>query len=110
MMMPQTTPKKAKPMADIKVTSEELRSVAGNLSAGSGTVTEQLEAMKRQVDTLVSSNWQGAASAAFTDLYTQWNTSAAQLRDALDGISAMLTSSAQAYEDTERGLEQTFRQ
>lgn len=97
-------------MADIKVTSEELRNVSGNLTAGSGTVTEQLEAMKRQVDTLVSSNWQGAASASFTDLYTQWNTSAGQLRDALNGIATMLNSSAQAYEDTERGLESTFRQ
>ena len=97
-------------MADIKVTSEELRNVSGNLSAGSGTVTEQLEAMKRQVDTLVASNWQGAASASFTDMYTQWNTSAGQLRDALTGISTMLSNSAQAYEDTERGLENTFRQ
>ncbi len=97
-------------MADIKVTSEELRNVSGNLNAGSGTVTEQLESMKRQVDTLVASNWQGAASASFTDMYTQWNTSAGQLRDALQGISQMLSKSAQAYEDTERGLENTFRQ
>ena len=97
-------------MADIKVTSEELRNVSGNLNAGSGTVSEQLEAMKRQVDTLVASNWQGAASASFTDMYTQWNTSAGQLRDALQGIAQMLSKSAQAYEDTERGLENTFRQ
>ena len=96
-------------MADIKVTSEELRNVSGQLATGSASVSEQLESMKRQVDALVSSNWQGAASASFNDMYTQWNTSAAQLTEALQGISQMLNSSAQAYEDTEQGLESTFR-
>ena len=52
-------------MADIKVTSEELRNVSGQLATGSASVSEQLESMKRQVDALVSSNWQGAASASF---------------------------------------------
>jgi len=37
-------------------------------------------------------------------MYTQWNTSASQPRDAHTGISNMGSSSPQAYEDIERGV------
>jgi WXG100 family type VII secretion target len=96
-------------VAEIKVTSAELRSVSGSLQNGAGTVNEQLAAMKRQVDTLVSANWTGAASASFNDMYQQWNQAAGQLSEALQGISTMLAQSAQTYEETEAALESSFR-
>jgi hypothetical protein len=40
----------------------------------------------------VASDWQGAASSAFDGLYQQWNTSAANLREAPDGISKPLAN------------------
>jgi WXG100 family type VII secretion target len=95
-------------MADIKVTSQDLHTVSGQLSAGSADIESRLGQLHAQVQALVDNGWQGSASSAFHELYQQWNTSAAQLKQALDGISRQLGSAATTYEQTEAQLTQSM--
>jgi WXG100 family type VII secretion target len=95
-------------MSLIRVTSEDLASAAAQLSTGSQEIDTQLTGMHNLVESLVSSDWQGAASSSFESLYQQWNTSAANLRQALDGISKLLANAATAYANTEQQIQQSM--
>ncbi len=96
-------------MSTIKVTSEQVQSVASQLQSGSQDVEQQLSSMESQVRGLVDADWQGAASESFRDLWDKWHTGAAQLREALDGIHQMLAQTARAYQETEDQLAQQMR-
>lgn len=91
-------------MADIKVTSQDLHSTSAQLSAGCNDIEGRLAQLHAQVQALVDNGWQGSASSAFGELYQQWNTSAGQLKVALDGISRQLGAAATTYEQTEAQL------
>jgi WXG100 family type VII secretion target len=95
-------------MALIKVTSEDLATVASQLASGSEEIDGQLARMRGLVQGLVASDWQGAASSAFDSLYQQWSTSAANLREALDGISRLVSNAATAYANTEQQIQQSM--
>jgi WXG100 family type VII secretion target len=96
-------------MGLIRVTSEDLSSAATQLSTGSQEIDSQLSTMRNQVQSLVAGDWQGAASSSFESLYQQWNTSAANLREALDGISKLLANAATAYSTTEQQISQSMQ-
>jgi len=96
-------------VATIKVTSEQLMSVASQLQAGAGEVEGQLSSMRSQVSALVDADWSGAASDSFRELWEKWHSGATQLREALDGIQGMLGKAAQAYADTEETLATQLR-
>jgi WXG100 family type VII secretion target len=95
-------------MGLIRVTSEDLASASAQLSSGSQEIDSQLAGMRNLVQSLVAGDWQGAASSAFDSLYQQWNTSAANLREALDGISKLLANAASAYANTEQQIQQSM--
>jgi WXG100 family type VII secretion target len=95
-------------MALIKVTSEDLANASAQLSSGSQEIDAQLSTMHNLVQDLVSSDWQGAASSSFEALYQEWNTSAANLREALDGISKLLANAASSYATTEQHIQQSM--
>ena len=96
-------------MSTIKVTSEQLSSVASQLQSGSAEVENQLSSMRSQVSALVDADWAGAASDSFRDLWDKWHTGAGQLREALDGIHQMLSQAARTYQETEDSLAQQLR-
>ena len=96
-------------MGVIKVTSEQLTSVASQLQSGSGEVETQLATMRSQVSGLVDADWAGAASDSFRDLWDKWQSGATQLREALDGIHQMLSQAATAYQETEDKLASQLR-
>jgi len=96
-------------MGLIRVTAEDLTNTATQLSRGSQEIDSQLTAMRNLVQGLVASDWQGAASSAFDGLYQQWNTSAAGLREALDGMSRLVANAATAYANTEQQIQQSMR-
>jgi WXG100 family type VII secretion target len=95
-------------MALIRVTSEDLANASVQLSSGSQEIDAQLGRMHGLVQDLVSSDWQGAASSSFESLYQEWNTSAANLREALDGISKLLANAATTYATTEQHIQQSM--
>ncbi|HUY52374.1 MAG TPA: WXG100 family type VII secretion target [Streptosporangiaceae bacterium] len=83
-------------MGPVKVTSEELASASVQLSMGSREIHSQLAAMRNTVQSLAGCEWQGADSSSFGSLCQQWNTAAAHLREALDGISTLFANGADA--------------
>jgi WXG100 family type VII secretion target len=86
----------------IRVTAEDLAHVATQLNAESQEIDSRLAFLRSSVLALTSSQWQGAASSSFDALYEQWSTSAAKLREALDGISRLLANAASAYASAEQ--------
>jgi WXG100 family type VII secretion target len=92
----------------IKVTSEELHSLSGRVSSGSGQIQDQLVRMQGDVSSVLGGEWQGAASGQFHSLWEEWQRSAAGLRDALDGIAQLLGSAATQYQLTEDGIKATM--
>ena len=95
-------------MALIKVTSEDLANASAQLNTGAQEIDTQLNSMRGLVQELVASDWQGAASSSFDTLYQEWNTSAANLRQALDGISKLLANAASSYASTEQQIQQSM--
>lgn len=96
-------------MAELKVTSESLASVAGQLSSGSQSIESQLSNLKSLVEGLVSGDWvTTSASVAFNDLYSQWDQAGLQLKESLQGISDLLNQAALSYEDSETAIAGTF--
>ena len=96
-------------MADIRVTSDSLSGVSNQLSSGSQSIESQLQNLKGLVDGLVGGDWSGAASQSFQELYSQWDQSAIQLKESLQGISELLSQAALSYEESENSISGTFR-
>jgi WXG100 family type VII secretion target len=92
----------------IKVTSEELHTLSGNVQTGSAQIQDQLTRMQGEVSGVLGGDWQGSASGQFHALWEEWQRSAAGLRDALDGISRLLGSAATQYQLTEDGIRATM--
>ncbi len=88
-------------MSMVKVTSEQLADLGGQLAQGSQQVEEQLATMRSRVAPLVGGEWEGAASAAFSTSWEEWATSAAKLKDALDTISTLLGQASRVYQEAE---------
>lgn len=84
----------------IKVTPEQLNTVASQLA----TVSQQIEAQLAQAKGNVAplgSDWAGVAQARFQALYQQWEMSGRQLHQALTGISALTRQAALRYDQNE---------
>jgi len=96
-------------MSQIKVTSEELLATSQALSTGADNVDQELTSLRAKVDALIGAQWSGAASASFNELYQEWQRGAAQVQEALQGISQMLDGTARTYQDTEDALAQQLR-
>jgi len=91
-------------MSLIKVTAEDLQTLSSQVMAGSESIQEQLSRLQSEVTAVVGGDWMGVASGAFHERYEEWNTSAAGLRDALDGIAQLLSHAASNYQQTEDAI------
>jgi WXG100 family type VII secretion target len=91
-------------MSLIKVTSEDLQTLAGHVDSGSGSIQDQLSRLQSEVANVVGGDWMGTASGAFNERYEEWNRSAAGLKDALDGIRDLLGHAAIQYQQTEDNI------
>jgi WXG100 family type VII secretion target len=96
-------------VAEIRVTSESLSGVAGQLSSGSQSIESQLTNLKSLVDGLVGGDWSGTASQSFNELFLQWDQAALQLKESLQGISELLNQASLSYEDSENQIASTFQ-
>jgi len=94
-------------VSGIKVTPEQLESVAGQLGAGSAQIEATLQRLASQVAPL-GSDWAGIAQANFTGLWEQWQRDAAGLHQALTGISALMRQAGSSYEQTEQANARAF--
>lgn len=96
-------------MAYIKVTAEELDSVAGQLDTAAQSINDTNTTALNQVNGLVGAGWEGAASAQFNQLFQQWKQGADQVQQALHGISQLLKGAGQAYAQTEEQIRSSMQ-
>ncbi len=94
-------------MATVKVTSEQLASLAVQLKTGGDQVQSELNGMRSQASSLTA-EWQGAASANFQQLWQEWESGAKQIQDALNGIAQLLTKAANTYDAAEGAIAQSM--
>lgn len=95
-------------MAYIKVTAEELASVASQLNTAAAQIEAENSQAMSQVQALVGAGWQGAASGAFEAAFAQWKTGADQVQSALAQISSLLNTASASYDSTETQIASSF--
>ena len=78
------------------------------MKTGSDQVQAQLDAMRHQVEP-VASTWEGAASGAFQQLWQEWQTGAAQVQQALTGISTLLGNAGTTYQQAETSIQRSMQ-
>lgn len=91
----------------IRVTPEQLASVSGQLRAGASNVDGILSQLASQVAPL-GSDWAGVAQARFQALWAQWQRSARNLNEALNGISHLMSQAGANYDTTEQSNARLF--
>jgi early secretory antigenic target protein ESAT-6 len=93
--------------SNIRVTPEQLHSIAGQLNAGAGEVDGILRQLAGQVAPL-GSDWAGVAQARFLTLWEQWQRDSAGVHQALMGIAQLMQQAGTQYESTEQGIAGSF--
>jgi WXG100 family type VII secretion target len=91
----------------IRVTPEQLNAASSRFNGGAGTIENTLGDLEREVQSL-GAEWAGQAQERFHALYTQWQTSARALHDALAGIAQLTGQAGVAYADSEQAIANTF--
>lgn len=91
----------------IKVTPEQLASVASQLQSGSANIDSTLGQLESQVAPL-GSDWAGVGQARFLQLWQQWQTSSRQLEQALTEIARLMGQASGAYADNDQSIAASF--
>jgi WXG100 family type VII secretion target len=91
----------------IRVTPEQLSSVAAQLNSGAGSIDGTLSQLAAQVAPL-GSDWAGVGQARFQALWQQWQTSSRQLHQALEDISVLMRQAGVAYETNDAQVGSSF--
>ncbi len=94
-------------MANIKVTPEQLESVAGQLAAGAAQIESTLQRLSGQVAPL-GTDWAGVAQARFLTLWSEWQRDGSGLHQALEGVAQLMRQAGAGYEQTEMANAQAF--
>lgn len=95
------------PAGYIKVTPEQLHSIAGQLSSGAQNIESINTQLRGQVAPL-GSDWAGVAQARFQQLWEEWQRSSRNLHEALTGISQLMNSAGTHYADNEAAIASSF--
>jgi WXG100 family type VII secretion target len=90
-------------MGFIKVTPEELRNQAAQVTQGATEVQEILTRLLGQIHDLAG-RWEGAGSSSFQQQYDEWQQGANMTKQGMEGIGSFLNTAAQQYEDTDRAV------
>jgi WXG100 family type VII secretion target len=95
------------PAGQIRVTPEQLASVASQLNGGASSIDGILSQLAGNVAPL-GSDWAGVAQGRFLQLWEQWQTSSKQLHQALAEIAVLMQRAAGAYEANEQQIAAMF--
>jgi 6 kDa early secretory antigenic target len=99
---------KERDMSAFQVTPEALAGVSSQLSSGASNIDQMLNTLRAQVSPIRDS-WKGSANQSFEALWTEWQTSARQLHEALTGLAHLTGQASQAYAQTEQQIAGAFR-
>ena len=78
------------------VSPAELMATSGRLRGAAGNIAAELAACAGRVRAL-SGVWTGGSHARYEALFSEWETSAARLQQALEGIAEMTNRASQVY-------------
>lgn len=97
-------------MANLNVTYDDLRDVAGRLKNGQGELQQKLSELSNLVTNLTASGFQAEqSSAAYRDSFEQFRSGTSSAIDGLEGLANFLTSAADALQQTDEGLASAIR-
>ena len=96
-------------MSGFRVTPQQLTSLGASCNRTATDVRGQHTVLKSQLTPLFGTDWSGAASAQFTELYEQFNANAQGMTEALDGIGRLLAQAGQSYAAVEQQITSSFR-
>jgi WXG100 family type VII secretion target len=91
----------------IRVTPEQLASVAAQLNGGASTIEGILGQLAGNVAPL-GADWAGVAQGRFLQLWEQWQTSSKQLQQALAEVAVLMQRASGAYEANEQQIAASF--
>jgi WXG100 family type VII secretion target len=90
------------------VTPQQLEALSGTIAKTAGEIDGVHKALKGQLSPLFGADWVGTASGRFQQLYTEFDTSATKLNQALEGISQLLGAAGRSYAAAEQQIAQSF--
>jgi early secretory antigenic target protein ESAT-6 len=90
------------------VTPAQLEALSSTIAKTAGEVHGLHSALKGQLSPLFGADWVGTASGRFQQLYTDFDTSATKLNEALQGISQLLGAAGRSYAEAESQIAQSF--
>jgi WXG100 family type VII secretion target len=93
----------------LKVTPEQLHTMAGAVSRTATDVSGAHSSLKAQLSPLFGADWSGTASAQFAGLYEAFDRHARGLNEALQGIGVLLQNAGTTYASAEQQIAASFR-
>jgi WXG100 family type VII secretion target len=94
-------------MSQYRVSSDEIRAVAGQVTSGGAEIEQQRSTLLGQIQGLGDS-WQGTAASALQGLYEKWDSDARALMTTLSEIGQAMNQAAATYEETETSVTGMF--
>jgi WXG100 family type VII secretion target len=92
-------------MSNVQVTYQEMRSAGDKLTNGQQEINTQLDALKREIDNLLSAGYVTSnSSGKFQASYTEFNAGVRNVLEGLQGMSQYLHTAAQTFEDADTTL------
>ena len=88
-------------------TPEQMQRAAQQVLSTNEQIQGSLRSMQTQLAPLAGA-WQGRAATAFHQLMERWNTDAAKLNQALEGIGSAILGSGRSYEQAEQSHAQSM--
>jgi len=89
------------------VDAEEVAAAAARASRSAEAIRAEAAQMVAAL-TALESSWQGAASAAFSDVLAQWRSAQAHVESALASLTQALGAAATGYADAEQTAARMF--
>ena len=89
------------------VSPAELTAASGKLRAAAGGIAGELSSCATQVRAL-SGVWTGASHARYEALFSEWQSSAARLQQALEGLAEMTSRASQVYASGDQSVASMF--
>jgi WXG100 family type VII secretion target len=94
----------------MKVTPEALIAQSGNCAKTAAEQHGQGQSLLAQIQGMLSSDWvDSQAATQFNALSEQWQQASMKVSESLQGISVLLTKSANAYADLDAQLASAIR-
>ncbi|MDW3217069.1 MAG: WXG100 family type VII secretion target [Acidimicrobiales bacterium] len=95
-------------MSEILLKADEARNAATDVKNSAGNAQSDIDALRTRLGAL-SDSFRGQSAIAWEDRFTEWDTSAKQLLEALDALGQFLNSAADTIEQTDQSIADQLR-